>query len=430
MIIYTTMLSLGGMFMKDKEKKLFLLVDIDDFIVHSSDQLQKIVDKQTNFKTEVLEMLEQLNRNCRYFVEEVTKECEEAKELGIKPDLSHLEIFDNLKYGPDDDIYSVPIECAKYYADVANLLLNQFLEERDTFLETDNMRKGSKRIFNYEKEMQTTIKYSALIHNNMGAFHKINEFCYEQAKSLIHEAKSRNTDGSLTVPVYGSLVRMDTNDIIKKGHLSNLSGRGYKEYVLYQKPLENLANCLRLENRLHDIVTNAKVFTEPSKEIVDYERIHSLDNVNWDAVALVRNLIRSGRFAGVYFSTHHNGGREEFAKIRLMRRILPEVNGFIGQRFHDSEHDAERRLRSSKIDRAMEYLGILASQIVLLDDSKENCRDCNSKGGIAILYRPETDSEKINNRIEETGFNRIQDLRNNNIDEMIDDAIAYQKRIA
>ena len=52
----------------DNETKLYLLVDIDDFLVYSSDKLQKIVNEKTNFKTEVLQMLEQLNRNCRYFL--------------------------------------------------------------------------------------------------------------------------------------------------------------------------------------------------------------------------------------------------------------------------------------------------------------------------------------------------------------------------
>ena len=111
-----------------------------------------------------------------------------------------------------------------------------------------------------------------------------------------------------------------------------------------------------------------------------------------------------------------------------MGQIIPEANGFIGQRFHDSEHNAKRRARSSKVDHAMECLDISASQIVLLDDSKANCGDCVEKGGTAILYKPETDSEKINGKIEDTGFNRILDLKKSNIYGMVANAYVKKKR--
>ena len=412
----------------DNETQLYLLVDIDDFLVHSSDKLQEIVNEKTNFKTEVLEMLEQLNRNCRYFVDEITRECEKSKKFGIKPDLGRYLVFDNLVVNNKEELYTKPIEIAKYYSKVANLFLNQFLEERDTFLETDNMAKGSQRLFNYDKELEMIIKYSELIHDNKEAFHKINKFCLEQAKFLIGKAQLENHDDKLIVPEYGALVSMDTNDILKKGHLKNKSDKEYKEYVLYEKPIENILNCIKNEDRIHDIITNARVFYSPSEEIVNYRDIHSMENVNWDAVALVEDLIHSGIFAKVYFSTHHNGGREEAAKIRLMGQIIPEANGFIGQRFHDSEHNAKRRARSSKVDHAMECLDISASQIVLLDDSKANCGDCVEKGGTAILYKPETDSEKINGKIEDTGFNRILDLKKSNIYGMVANAYVKQKR--
>lgn len=408
----------------ENEKKLYLLVDIDDFLVFSSDKLQKIVDTQTNFKTEVLQMLEQLNRNCRYYVNEVAKECSNAEKDGRKPLLRCFPLFDRSWDNCKD--YSKPVAFAKYYLDVAGMLLNQFLEERDTFLETDNMIKGGQRIFDYSKEFDTTIKFVELINNNKNAFHKINDFCLREAKYLIEDAQKKNQGGIYTIPEYGALVSMDTNDIIKKGSISDQNTKGE---ILYKKPIENIEKCIELEDRMYDIITNARVFYTPSKAIVDYSRIHSIENVNWEAVALVRQLIASGKFAGVYFSTHHNGGREEKAKISLMRRILPEANGFIGQRFHDSEHDAKRRGRSSKIIRAAQYLGILPSQIVLLDDSKANCQDCINNGGIAILYKPETDSEKINGRIEETGFNRILDLRLCDVNSFIAQSLRQEKRM-
>ena len=92
---------------------------------------------------------------------------------------------------------------------------------------------------------------------------------------------------------------------------------------------------------------------------------------------------------------------------------MPEVNGYFGKRFHTEEHDAERRDRSSKIDYVAECLGVDKSRIVLIDDSIANCRDCKEKGGIALLYKAMTDSEKINRRLIETGFYRVLDLENN-----------------
>ena len=399
----------------ENEAKLHLLVDIDDFLVFSSDKLQTIVDKKTNFKTNVLQMLEQLNRNCSYLVDEVIKECQKAKLEKRKPELKKFLIFDNYVCNKEEELYTKPINFAKYYLHIARMFLNQFLEERDTFLEIDNLARGQKKEFNYDKELSSIIEYSEYIHNNKDAFHLINEFCLKQAKMLIEQAKMNNTDGELTIPEYGALVSMDTNDIIKKGSLVNIDDLAYKEYILYIKPLQNLTNCIKHEDRIYDIISNAKVFLNPSDEIVDYRSIHSIDNVNWDAVSLVEELIHSGMFEKVYFATHHNGRREEEAKIRLMRQILPEADGFIGQRFHDSEHDAKRRDRSSKASYASDYLGISPTQIVLLDDSKANCKDCEAKGGTAILYKPETDSEKINGKIEETGFNRILDLKNNDV---------------
>ncbi len=412
----------------ENEVKLYLLVDIDDLLVHSSDKLQTIVNEKTNFKTEVLQMLEQLNRNCQYMLNEVIKECNKAKEEKRKPELNRFIIFNNYVFS-GDEIYSKPIDSARYYLQVANLLLNAFLEERDTFLEIDNMAEGSKKYFNFDKELEEVIKYSKYIDNNKDAFHKINLFCLKEAEKLINDAKRNNKNGELTIPKYGKLVSMDTNDIIKKNSIATIEDASYKEYVLYIKPLQNITNCIKLEDRLHDIVENARYYYQPSHEIVDYSKIHSMENVNWDAVALVEDLIHSGTFAGVYFSTHHNGLREENAKKVLMGQILPEADGFIGQRFHDEEHDAKRRDRSSKTSKAALCLGILSSQIVLFDDSKANCKDCKDHGGTEILYKPITDSEIINGKVEETGFNRITDLKNNSVYSMVANAYVKQKKI-
>ena len=408
----------------ENDNELYLLVDIDDFLVYSSDKLQAVVNEKTCFKTETLQMLEQLNRNCRYLVSEVTKECQKAKEENREPLLDQFLVFDNCVFNDRDALYTAPISSAKYYLEVANKLLNQFLEERDTFLEIDNMEKGRRKYFDGDRELESIIKYSEYVNNNRDAFHKINKFCLGQAQGLIEDAKRNNEGIKLTVPDYGELVSMDTNDIIKK---SSLFGISNMEYVLYIKPLQNLINCIKNENRLNDVVSNARIFYEESREIVNYSEIHSLKNVNWDAVNLIKRLMNSGLIFKVYFSTHHNGEREENAKKELMKLILPEADGFLGQRFHDIEHDAKRRTRSSKVNRAINALHIKYNQIVLIDDSKANCEDCKRKGGLALLYKPETDSERINGRIEDMGFDRIINLNDNNVEEVIENTHARQK---
>ena len=397
----------------EKDTNLYLLVDIDDLLVRSSDKLQEVLNEKTNFKTDVLRMLEQLNRNCRYFYAQVKKECDMARISGSMPKLDRFAIFDNIKFARDD-WYDKPVMISKYYIDIASSILNQFLEERDTFLEVDNMSRGESKIFDYKREMELINKYAEVICNNKNAFHKINCFCLKEILNLIHEAKKKNTDDMITIPDFGALVSMDTNDIIKSNSIS-LNEMSNKEYILYQKPLDDIRNCINLEDRLYDIVINASAFTASSDEIVDYSAIHNEKNVNWEAVNLVEDLIHSDMFKGVYFSTHHNGKREEKAKIQLMQRIIPEATGFIGQRFHDVEHNVIRRGRSSKIDKACEYLMIMPNQIVLLDDSKANCGDCKNKGGTEILYKPQTDSEIINGKFEDNGYNRILDFDNNHV---------------
>ncbi len=400
---------------EEETNKLYLLVDIDDLLVKSSDKLQEILNEKTNFKTDVLRMLEQLNRNCRYYVSKVQEECTLAKKEGRKPYLSEFPNFTSYSFDNNGDIYSKPVDAAGYYLNMANILLNQFLEERDTFLEIDNMPKGEIKKFDYQKEMAANRFNSLVVVNNIDAFHRINEYCLKEVYSLIEEAKMKNVGGVLTIPKYGDLVSMDTNDIIKKTSLKSSETDQEQQNILYSKPIENIVNCISLEPRLSDIIYNSNVYYTKSQEIVDYRAIHSMDNVNWDAVSLVERLIHSGVFAGVYFSTHHNGDREEKAKKILMQQIIPEANGFIGQRFHSTEHDGVRRGRSSKIDVAAKYLGVLPKQLVLFDDSVANCRDCKEKEGTEILYKPLTDSEKINNQIQETGFNRILKLDDNSI---------------
>ncbi len=393
--------------LRRKENGLIYLIDVDDFIVRSSDKLQAILDEKTNFKTDVLRMLEQLNRNCSYLVDQVTIECNRAQLAGRIPSLEKFPLFEkvDLKRLENKDLYEKPVMVAKYYQTVAKMFYEQYLEERDTFLEIDNLPRGNIYHFNYQREMEVIERFADLYFKNIEMFHKINVYCYEEIKRIINEAKNNNDGSYLTIPEYGNLVKMDNNDILKKNSLDD-SG-DFRERILYDKPLQNVYNCLCLDKHLYDVITNAKVYITPSREIVDYSLIHSIENVDTDVLKLNKKIIYSGLIRASYFSTHHNGNREEEAKKALLKEILPEVDGFIGQRFHSTIHDAERRERSSKIEHASNYLGVSPKVLLLGDDSKANCHDCQLRGASEIFFKPRTDSEIIKGAMEDTGFNRI-----------------------
>ena len=393
--------------------KLYLLVDIDDFLVRSSDKIQKILNEKTNFKTDVLEMLEQLKRNCSYLVGEVRREIEKAQIEKREPDFSQFPLFEkNVEY-------KEPLEYVKYFYNAADDIYNQFLEEHDVFLEIDNLHKGERKYYNNEIIINQMIHYTKLINNNKEFFHQINKFCLNRVKDLSEQAPALNIDGTLHHPDYKELVSMDSNDIIKnrdkqdEDKITEEEKKAEREKILYNKPIENIQKCLDLENRLYDILYNFDVFNKSSEEIVDYDSIHCEDNVNWDAVELIKELMRSGQFAGVYFSTHHNGEREKKAKLALIRRLFPELDEshFLDQRFHDGEYAGRRRGRSSKIYKAFCKLGILPSRMLLLDDSKANCKDAIDNGAYAILFKPRTDAEEIKGILEETVYNRILDFK-------------------
>ena len=386
----------------NKKGRLILLVDIDDLIVRSSDKLQDVLNNETNFKTSTLRMLEQLNRNCRYFYNQVEKECSLARIEGRKP---RLDMFPNITFN-GISIYNEPINVSKIYLEKASDFLNQFLEERDTFLEIDNLKKGAIKQFNYRKEFDRLSYFTELYYVTKNGFHMINEYALSEARRISMEAKNNDM-----FPNYGALVSMDSNDIIKTNSIRETEM--YKEKILFEKPINDIEETILLERCLYDIISNGKVFITPSREIVDYSKIHTVANVNKEAAKLIKKIIYSGMVDGVFFSTHHNGDREEKAKISLMHEILSETSGFIGQRFHDVEHNVVRRGRSSKANQALVYLEkllgfeIIPEQLILIDDSKANCQDIKERKGTEILYKPRNDSEIINGKLEEMGYNRI-----------------------
>ena len=397
---------------------MILLIDMDDLLINMADVQQEMIDNYefkngVRFKTNVIKMLEQQIRNCEYLVAEIEKECEAAKSEGRAPRLNGFPTFGNYVYDPKNPMrYKDPVEKIKRYLKDAKTLYDQYFEERDTFLEIDNLPKGKKLKFNLKKEHKTIEKCRKLIMADKTAFEEINEFCLGEVKHKIDDAKQK---GDLTNPEYGKLISMDSNDVLKKNELNLKNAEevfSYKEHVLYEKPLELLENCVREQDHIWDIITNEAVFSMASEEVIDFKKIYDImsDRVNGDAVEFIKALIGSGLFVGAFIDTHYNGYREGYYKIELAKQLLPEANGIVCQMFHDYRHNAKKRTRSSKVGGAIKqltrYFGhklINAKRIVLTDDSTPNMIDCVAKGGLGVQFKPFTDSEIINEKSEETG---------------------------
>lgn len=419
------------------EKKLYLFIDVDDVLIKSAPLIQSEVEKNTNFKASTLKMLEQLKRNTLYYVDEVSKECQSAFKDKRLPNLAsfpNLELCLN-KYDEDNfdfyhlqeeelkRIYHNPINIAKYYLNVADSILNQFLEERDIFLETDNLAKGESKKYNYKEELNVLAKFSSLIFNNINSLLKINKFCVSEVKRISAEARSLRKINDTYIPNYGALVKMDGNDVIKNSDTYKTKSL---EYMLFDKPIRDVSECLVNINAVGDIIANFNVLTSPSQAAVNYDSIYSLENVNQDAVRVVKRLMKLDFIAGTYDLSHHNGTREENCKKKILKEILPETE-FIGLRFHASEHNLLRRSRNSKIDYAAGKFSLNPSEMILIDDSIENCKEWERKGGMAILYKPRTDAEKIMNKLQDFPFIRITEFDEEEIEKIINEYY-YQKR--
>ena len=247
---------------------LILLIDIDDLIINMSDLQQEMIDKHefangVRFKTKTIKMLEQQVRNCRYVYSKIEEECKKAELENRAPDINGFPTFNNYKFNPKDpERYKAPIAKAKKYLRDAISLYNQFFEERDTFLEIDNLKKGEKNKYNLKREHRTIERSRRRILENEEAFKKINMYCLAEVERISRDAKGKFVDGKPVVPDYGELIRMDNNDVLKKGDLNLENAQEieqYKEYVLYEKPEKLLQNCVEEQGTIWDIVTNEAV---------------------------------------------------------------------------------------------------------------------------------------------------------------------------
>ena len=431
----TGMLKIGT---KPEGKGLALLIDMDDLWVNMADKQQEMIDKHefangVRFKTKTIKMLEQQVRNCRYIYSKIKSECEKAEAENRTPDIAGFPTFNKYKFNPrDPERYKRPIEIAHKYLRDATALYNQFFEERDTFLEIDNLHKGEKIKFDLKREHRTIEKYRRLILADKLAFSEINEYCLGEVRRISREAKGKYVDGKPVVPDYGELIRMDSNDVLKKGDLNIENSREvekYKEYVLYEKPEKLLQNCVDEQDSIMDIVTNEAVYSMACEEVIDFKAIYSIENINGDAVRFARSLIESGLFALSFIATHGTGGREAESKDDLGVITLPEADGIIYQMFHKYKHNGKKRLRDSKVDFSMTAIMSLApilgeefvSKLValLLDDSTDNIVDAVKKGALGIQYKPVTDAEIIK------GFDEMIAEMNEVKDKNLKEALQY-----
>lgn len=401
-----------------------LFVDIDDVLVYSSPLIQKQVNEKTVFKTEILENIEQLRRNVLYFNNEVEKECKLSFKEKRLPDTTRFPkeifnikkddlIFENLTDYEIQDIYVKPVTSSGYYLSVVNQIYNQFLELRDMFLENDNLEYGNYKEYNFDEERKKILKFKNRVIDSWDMINKINKFCLSEVTKISMEAKSNHT-----YPNYGDLVKTDNNDIIR----TNTNKNDYN-YYLYEKPIQDICR-LATNNLLEYILLNFNIEKTISKELIDYDMIYQESNVNQKAVLMIYRAMLSNNIDKLYLLSHHNGTRECKAKRNLMNKLFP--NGeFIGLRFHSSEHNLERRNRSSKMDTALLVCDKDPSMMILIDDSKANCSDWQEKGGKVILYREISDAEKTS-RIEKSDFLRITDF--NMLEEALDNIMIKEKR--
>lgn len=402
-------------------KGIVILIDIDDFLVRMADLQQEMLDNHVfkngvRFKTKTIKMLEQLRHNCDYLISEVENEVKNAKLKNCVPDLGRFPTFRDYEFDINDpDRYEKVLKHVKDYKDVAEELYNQFFEERDVCLEIDNLHRGEKLDFDLVAEHEQIEHCKGLIKNNKKAFEEINIFCLGEGKRLSAEAQCKNHDDVLNQPNYGSLFSMDSNDVLKKGDLEltdKVKLAKYKEHVLYEKPIQLLENCVKNLDDLDDIVTNEAVFSMESEEVIDFDAIYNMENVIYEAVHYIRELIRLLKIAGVpilgiFLESHHTGERESVSKIKLGKDLFPDIDGIFLQYFHEKPHNVKRRGRSSKVDYVIKVFeeifgeGVITYDMLhLSDDSDPNAKDSVNKGGLSTHYKPQTDAEIINDRIE------------------------------
>lgn len=130
------------------------------------------------------------------------------------------------------------------------------------------------------------------------------------------------------------------------------------------------------------------------KNLIDYRKVISIDNIYCNAVEYINFLKRSNRYSKIYILTHCNVQREIDAKLEFMNKYCPGIE-VIAVPFHKDKYaEGVKRKRTSKAEYLKEYLGIDSiSNCTLIDDSPSNGRDWTAHGGTYIKYNPNTSKD-------------------------------------
>lgn len=211
-------------------------------------------------------------------------------------------------------------------------------------------------------------------------------------------------------------IKVGSNDIMKITSSSSGLTKEQKErnrlYRWYIKPLE-ISKKAYDEARMNKemFLEERDYFLERDNQsligdaIVDYRSIYNVLNLTPGALNLINDVINSNEYENCFCLSHHNGGREEYCKELFINSVTNGKLPFIGLRFHSAPYRAGiRRPRSSKALHIIEKFNLPdLSGCVLVDDSTANLDDWVKYGGMGVLYRPISEDEEYEGKLESHG---------------------------
>lgn len=228
-------------------------------------------------------------------------------------------------------------------------------------------------------------------------------------------------------------VKVGSNDVMKTTFVDSIltdsEKRERRFYRWYIKPLDISKQAYEeakknwdnfLEERDHFLEQDNQ--SSIGDAIVDYRNIYNSEHLTPGAVNMINETIDSGEYEGCYCLSHHNGGREEYCKQLFIASITNGKLPLVGLRFHAEEYSGKRRQRSSKALHVMKKFNLSSLKgCVLIDDSVENLNDWVKYGGMAVLYRPMSEDEKYDGKLEPHGdeYPRITKMDKAELDEAL-----------
>lgn len=270
---------------------------------------------------------------------------------------------------------------------------------------------------------------------------KVCKLTQERVSKIIEDARKK---GEPVDPNLIPLAKMGSNDILKD--VKDLSKMTEKEKMelMYEAPLERIKRAWffigsrelsRIKTELkkpnpssyvknlakstdaldtakivastfgefHDAMLEANNKIEPGKNLINYRKIYDRCHLIDGALEAMLDCYDSGEFQSVEVLSHHNGGYEFQAKEEMIKSLIGDrdikFNGiyFHGGEIHDlHKNDGRRRERYPKAKFILDTKGYPnINDCVLIDDSTANCDTWVKYGGIAILYKKETEEEQM-----------------------------------